>query len=116
MISASIARREFRTRASSALLAMLVAALVSLVGVGPAGATLGTNDYPANLANAAQGSVIDPWLFYNRECVSFVAWRLVNDNRVAFSNNMIGSNGVQGHWGNAYEWKNNAIKIGYSYN
>jgi len=28
---------------------------------------------------------------------------------------MAGPNGVTGHWGNAYEWKDNAIRIGYAH-
>ncbi len=46
------------------------------LGQTPAGAAVLGNDYPSNLANAAKDSVVDPWQFYNRECTSFVAWRL----------------------------------------
>ena len=74
--------------------------------VEPASATLGTNDYPSNLALVPQDSVIDSWSFYNRECTSFVAWRLNHDNGLAFTNNMSG-----GHYGNAYEWKDNAVAL-----
>jgi surface antigen len=96
------------------LIALLPAALVT-VSAGPALATVGTNDYPSNLANAGQDSLVDPWGFYNRECVSFVAWRLNNDNGVAFTNNMHGPNGQAGHWGNAYQWSGNATAIGYTF-
>jgi surface antigen len=34
-----------------------------------------------------------------------------NDNGISFSNNMSG-----GHWGNAYQWWNNAIALGYLHN
>ncbi len=34
------------------------------------------NDYPAKWADPAQDSVVDTWRMYNRECVSFVAWKL----------------------------------------
>jgi surface antigen len=71
-----------------------------------ASATIGNNDYPSNLANSPKDSVIDPWRFYNRECVSFVAWRLNNDNGFGFSNFMNG-----GHFGNAVNWKQNAINL-----
>lgn len=36
----------------------------------------GTDDYPAQWRNAAQDSLVDTWGYYNRECTSFVAWRL----------------------------------------
>jgi surface antigen len=49
------------------------------VVAGAASATAGVDDYPANLKSAAQDSLVDPWGFYNRECTSFVAWRLNND-------------------------------------
>jgi surface antigen len=38
------------------------------------------DDYPAELKNAAQDSRLDPWLEYNRECTSFVAWALHSRN------------------------------------
>ncbi|MFJ5234538.1 CHAP domain-containing protein [Kitasatospora sp. NPDC088391] len=86
----------------------------AVVTATPASATTGTDDYPNTapkyLATAAQDSVVDPWGFYNRECVSFVAWRLNNDNGMAFTNNM-SANGVKGHFGVASEWKQNAINL-----
>lgn len=89
----------------------LVALFAALVGIGaqPAPATIGVNDYPSNLASAAKDSLVDPWGFYNRECTSFVAWRMNHDNGVAFTNGMGG-----GHWGNAYEWWGNASTLGYA--
>jgi surface antigen len=99
-----------RSSAIIVLLALVASLSTVLVGAQPASATLGTNDYPSDLKNAAQDSVVDPWGFYNRECVSFVAWRLNNDNGLAFSNNMGG-----GHFGNAVGWKDNAIALGYTY-
>jgi surface antigen len=77
-----------------------------VLGSLPANATVGTNDYPSSLASPAQDAVVDPWGFFNRECVSFVAWRLNNDNGLAFRNNMNG-----GHYGNAVEWKQNAVNL-----
>jgi surface antigen len=86
-------------------------AAVGVVGVaGTASAAIGTDDYPSYLKTAAPDSLTDPWGFYNRECVSFVADRLNNDNNMAFSNNM-SVNGVAGHYGYAYQWKDNAIKL-----
>lgn len=66
----------------------------------------GTNDYP--YAGSTPDSV-DRWSFYTRECTSFVAWRMVNNNGVGnFSNTMGG-----GRWGNASNWAANAGQLGY---
>jgi surface antigen len=87
-----------------------------LLAPGPAHASIGVNDYPGNLANAARDAVVDPWAFYNRECTSFVAWRINNDDHAAFSNNMTGLNHVAGHFGDASNWAANAAAIGYAVN
>ncbi|HSX27397.1 MAG TPA: CHAP domain-containing protein [Patescibacteria group bacterium] len=34
------------------------------------------NDYPDDLCARAQDSVVDPWGLYNRECVSYTAWKV----------------------------------------
>ena len=39
------------------------------------------DDYPAQWRNVAQDSVFDSWGYPNRQCTSFVAWRLANTNR-----------------------------------
>jgi hypothetical protein len=39
-----------------------------------------TGDYPASWRNAAQDSLVDTWGYYNRECTSWVAWRLRGRN------------------------------------
>ena len=63
------------------------------------------NLYPSNGAGGCSGgypycgkqdSMIDPWQLYNRECVSYVAWALVN----RFHKVVHSFNGE----GNAYEW------------
>jgi surface antigen len=69
------------------------------------------DDYPSNLKSAPMDSLFDPWRFYNRECTSFVAWRMNSRNGVAFSNYMRG-----GHWGNANHWHANAVALGYPVN
>lgn len=33
------------------------------------------DDYPSKWRDAVQDSLVDDWAYYNRECVSFVAWR-----------------------------------------
>jgi len=51
----------------------------------PAGTTIAAigDDYPLSLRAPAQDSVVDPWGYYNRECVSFVAARVLRQDRVA---------------------------------
>jgi surface antigen len=93
-----------------ALAALLLAAF-AVVRAPAAHAAIGENDYPSSLASAPLDSKVDPWSFYNRECTSFVAWRINNDDGVAFTNGMNG-----GHWGNAYQWWGNAGALGYPRN
>jgi len=77
----------------------------------PAGAAVLGDDYPASLANAPKDSLVDPWGFYNRECTSFVAWRLNSANHVDFRD-LYG--GVQ--WGNAENWGPAAARLGIPVN
>jgi surface antigen len=71
-------------------------------GGGKPASITGRDDYP--FANGSWHEA-DPWAFYKRECVSFVAYRL---NKVMkFSNFMRG-----GHFGNAMNWDDNARAIG----
>jgi len=68
--------------------------LINFIALKPAvHATPGTDDYPVNLKSAAMDSTVDPWNFWNRECTSFVAWRLNNDNHINFQNNGYGDAG-----------------------
>lgn len=53
----------------------------------------------------------DPWLFYFRECTSYVAWKINDVSRKAFSNYMLG-----GHFSNALNWDDNAQAIGFTVN
>ncbi|SDW95818.1 Surface antigen [Marininema mesophilum] len=63
--------------------------------------------YPYKYAST---SGVDPWQFYNRQCTSFVAWRM-NQHGLKFDNNMQG-----GHFGNAENWDENARSIGMTVN
>lgn len=83
-------------------LAVVMGLLVPAV-LTSADASVGVNDYPSHLRNAGQDALVDPWDFYNRECTSFVAWRLNNDNHVPFTDYW------HVHWGNASNWKNAAL-------
>lgn len=74
------------------------------------------DDYPTNLKSSAKDALVDPWTFYNRECTSFVAWRLNSVNGANFTNSMRGPNGKAGRFGNADNWGLNARSIGYAVN
>ena len=93
------------------LVAVLVLAL-GMLALSPlttptSDATVGVDDYPSRLKSAAQDSLVDPWNFYNRECTSFVAWRLNNDAGVGFHTYYLGV-----HWGNASNWRYAANQVG----
>lgn len=57
----------------------------------PAGAAARTSDatppanddYPARYRDAGMNAIFDTWGFPNRQCTSFVAWRLSNANHVS---------------------------------
>ena len=102
-------RRASLTRTSLALVMLLLGVALSPVFLptAPAAATVGVDDYPSNLKAAAQDSLVDPWNFYNRECTSFVAWRLNNDADLPFHNYYLGP-----HWGDASHWKTAALDAG----
>ena len=92
-------------------IALCVALLGGMLTTVPVSATPLTNDYPAYLRAQPRDALVDPWNFYSRECTSFVAWRLTNDNRLPFSNNWGGV-----HWGNAYQWGAAARALGFAIN
>ena len=54
------------------------------------------DDYPAKWKNVGKDTVADSWNYYNRECVSFVAFRLDRDGRTDFS---FAPQGNAGYWG-----------------
>jgi surface antigen len=63
----------------------------------------GHGGYPNYLNNASQDSLIDPWGMYNRECVSYTAWKV----QQAF--------GYMPNWGgvgNANQWPGDARSAG----
>jgi len=79
---------------------VVVLALLGGLLVAPHGsaAVLG-DDYPASLKKPARDAKVDPWHFYNRECTSFVAWRINDALGFAFDDYWLV------HWGNASNWK-----------
>lgn len=63
----------------------------------------GHGGYPTYLNNAAQDSLVDPWGMYNRECVSYTAWKVYS------------TYGYMPYWGgvgNANQWPGNAARAG----
>jgi surface antigen len=93
-------------RAGVVLLIGLLTALVPVLHPERVSAASGVDDYPSRLRSAPQDSLVDPWQFYNRECTSFVAWRLNSENQVAFNDFWRGA-----HFGNASNWKNAALSL-----
>jgi peptidoglycan hydrolase CwlO-like protein len=59
----------------SSLRAQQAAANAKLGGRAVAGDP-GHGGYPSYLDNAAEDSLVDPWGMYNRECVSYTAWKV----------------------------------------
>jgi surface antigen len=103
----SVRRAALTGRTSFIAGLMLTLALAVLLVPARGTATIGVDDYPSNLKSAAQDSRVDPWNFYNRECTSFVAWRLNHDVGIAFHNWYQGH-----HWGDAAIWKRAALDSG----
>jgi surface antigen len=93
-------------RTGFVLLVGLLTAVAPLIRPEAVSAASGVDDYPSRLKNAPQDSLVDPWQFYNRECTSFVAWRLNSENQVAFTDYWQGQ-----HWGNASNWKKAAVAL-----
>jgi surface antigen len=63
----------------------------------------GNDTYPNKWRNAAQDSMVDNWGMYNRECVSYTAWKVYSSGR-----NMP----YWGGYGNANQWDDNARAAG----
>ncbi len=60
--------------------------------------------YPGYLCNARQDSLVDPWGYYNRECVSYAAWKRSSIGRM-----------VPMYWGNAGDWYSRASSSSPAY-
>lgn len=59
----------------------------------------GKGGYPAYLANAPHDALVDPWGMYNRECVSYTAWKV---------HQKTGNMPYWGGRGNANQWPSSA--------
>lgn len=63
----------------------------------------GRGGYPADLYSQPLDATVDPWGMYNRECVSYTAWKVYQKN------------GYMPYWGghgNANQWPSNARAAG----
>ncbi|WP_053720223.1 CHAP domain-containing protein [Saccharothrix sp. NRRL B-16348] len=80
-----------------AALATAVAVALATLVASPGSAWAGVDDYPAEWRNAAMDSRVDSWGYYNRECTSFVAWRLHARNGFEMPR-AIGNAGGWGTW------------------
>lgn len=65
----------------------------------------GKGGYPSVWAHAPQDSIVDNWGMYNRECVSYAAWKV---------HQAYGNMPYWGGYGNANQWPSNARGAGIS--
>ncbi|MBC7764428.1 CHAP domain-containing protein [Microbacteriaceae bacterium] len=65
--------------------------------------SVGGGGYPGSWANAEQDTIIDNWALYNRECVSYTAWKVASTGR--YVPNFAGA-------GNANQWPSTAASHG----
>lgn len=72
-------------------------------GGGIGSGSVGGGGYPGGWANAEQDTIIDDWGLYNRECVSYTAWKVASTGR--FVPNFGGA-------GNANQWPSTAARYG----
>lgn len=81
----------------------------SRYNIGDFKGSAGNGGYPSVWANAPQDSMVDSWGMYNRECVSYAAFKVHQDY-------LAGRNGRDmpywGGIGNANQWDDNARSMG----
>lgn len=82
---------------------LLTLGIVGGLTVNTASAAVLGDDYPTTLKKSAPDSMVDNWTMYNRECVSFVAWRLHAQNHFELP---VG-------FGSAWQWGSQAKSRGY---
>ncbi|MCE7004303.1 CHAP domain-containing protein [Kibdelosporangium philippinense] len=74
---------------------------------GPTGIRPTADDYPYR----GNPNAVDRWFMYSGQCTSWVAWRMEQVNGYFHNNGW--RNGISGHWGDAHEWNDNAVRLGY---
>ena len=113
LASLNMSKKEFEKKVSqqssqiASLRAQQLAANQAALGGNVVAGDPGRGGYPGMWANAPQDSVVDSWGLYNRECVSYAAWRVYQSGR-----NMP----YWGGSGNANQWPGNARAAGISVN
>jgi surface antigen len=85
-----------------------------LVGASPAQAETGGYPYASGPTCATNNCTADPWRFYQRECTSFVAWKLNTTNGFAFKNDFDGNGTLD--FGSANNWGPAAQSFGFPVN
>jgi surface antigen len=94
-------------RSLQAILALALVAGVALLAAMPAVA--GADDYPAQWKSARMDTIADTWRFWNRECTSFVAWRLHTRNGFELNNDYDRDGTLD--FGNASNWASAAYSF-----
>lgn len=113
LASLNISRAEFENKIKkqsaeiAELRAQQLAANQTALGGNIVAGDPGRGGYPSMWANAPQDSLVDSWGMYNRECVSYTAWKVHQSGR-----NMPYWGGV----GNANQWPGNASAAGIPVN
>lgn len=113
LASLNLSQKEFEEKVSqqsqkiAELRAQQLAANQAALGGNVVSGDPGKGGYPSMWANAPQDSVVDSWGMYNRECVSYTAWKVYQSGR-----NMPYWGGV----GNANQWPGNARAAGIPVN
>lgn len=111
--SLNISKKDFENKVSqqskeiAELRAQQLAANQAALGGNVVAGDPGHGGYPSMWANAPQDSVVDSWGMFNRECVSYTAWRVYQSGR------------TMPYWGgsgNANQWPSNARAAGISVN
>ncbi len=90
---------SLRQQQAAAMAAAAAASGASNIG----GGSVGGGGYPAIWANAPQDSLVDSWGLYNRECVSYTAWKVASTGR--FVPHFSG-------YGNANQWPATTSRYG----
>ncbi len=90
-----------RSQQAAAMAAAAAASGASNIG----GGSIGGGNYPGIWANSEQDTLVDNWGLYNRECVSYTAWKVASTGRFVPH---------FGGYGNANQWPSTAGQYGIS--
>jgi surface antigen len=97
-----LSRKLYATARLTVALFAGLAVVAGVIVVAPA-AYAGSDDYPSKWKKPARDSMFDSWGEYNRECTSWVAWRLHGHNQFEMP-----------FHANADDWGSKAKKLGYT--